>query len=159
VYPGATGRAHAYHFGSGAELNHDIIQVLDGAGRIIVKNTYGIDPTDASFDKIIDQQIGELDTPESHSRLEYHDLQLEALEDATTPASKPNPALVVPRASFVSKNLCPLTCSPGSGVNGWSAHAGSTEHPPTRRRTSATWPRPSIRCRATQLSSTTSAAS
>jgi RHS repeat-associated protein len=116
IVPGdVNGSPHQYHFGVFSDLNHDLVQIIDGDGRTVIRNVYGKDPTDVSFDKIVDQQIGDIDLPENHVKFEYHDLRLEA-QGSGSP-SKANPAMVVPLESFSSQNICPTSCSP-AGVQG-----------------------------------------
>jgi len=113
--------SQAYFIGHRDELNHNIEQIIDDQGRVALINRYGTDPNDESFDKIIDQQVGDLDEAESHGQFEYHDLKLEDQQltawSFSNQPSVPN-ASVVPLRSFVAKTICPQTCAPGAGING-----------------------------------------
>jgi len=113
--------SQAYFVGHRDELNHNIEQIIDDQGRIALVNRYGTDPNDESFDKIIDQQVGDIDEAESHGQFEYHDLKLEDQQLQTwsfsNQPSVPSPS-VIPLRSFVAKTICPQTCAPGAGING-----------------------------------------
>jgi RHS repeat-associated protein len=73
-----TGRRH-YAFGRPEDLNHNLREVDDGEGRLVVKNDYGTDPNDANFDRVTKHQLGET-SPDNIIGLRYHDLKLESLQ-------------------------------------------------------------------------------
>ncbi|MFH0799726.1 MAG: RHS repeat-associated core domain-containing protein [Pseudomonadota bacterium] len=61
-------------YGLSQDLNHNLIAVYDGEGRLIIKNQYGTDAQQISFDRVTDQWLG-AETEENHIRLSYFDLK------------------------------------------------------------------------------------
>ncbi|MCI0413644.1 hypothetical protein L0222_12695 [bacterium] len=116
-----------YWYGDWTYLNHNLTTIHDAEGRLVIKNKFGMDPTIISFDRVIDQQLGELDLPEKHIRLEYHDLPLEQewanhqgykIFDHIIPwpASHANSQFVQDFDHFDSVNICPDDGADGVGA-------------------------------------------
>lgn len=116
---------YQFTFGQPTDLNHNIIEIDDANGRVILKNTFGPNPGDVSFDRVIDQQWGDT----SHGYFAYHDLVLEATYSGSSPPSTPDPAHVQSMAQFSSLNICPSLSCDASGcpapVNDSNAEAPS----------------------------------
>jgi hypothetical protein len=47
-----------YFFGTFDDLVHNLVDVVDEAGQVVVHNDYGEDPWGVSFDRVIDQHLG-----------------------------------------------------------------------------------------------------
>lgn len=71
--PGGTRR---YAFGRVEDLNHNLLEVYDGDGRLVLRNTYGADPFQQSFDRVSSHQLTD-SQPDNVLTFDYHDLQLE----------------------------------------------------------------------------------
>ncbi len=54
---GGTDGLHAY--GSAPDLAGNLEKVIDGSGRVLVRNVYGTDPHAVSFDAVVEQYIGD----------------------------------------------------------------------------------------------------
>ncbi|MGO9605861.1 MAG: DUF6531 domain-containing protein [Candidatus Binataceae bacterium] len=129
-----------YAFGRPQDLNHNLISVSDGDGRLVVKNVYGLDPFQSSFDRIVWTQ--ETDSIADNAiSYDYHDLPGEQAMSgvgyadylaglglskeelfaqiiclATTGCVPfynvtPDPQHVLPIAQFNSVDVCPSTCA------------------------------------------------
>ena len=125
-----------YSFGRPQDLNHDLVEVHDGDGRLVVHNDYGQDPFEVDFDRVVHNQAG--NATDANITYEYHDLPgeqaisgvdflafFEALGlspdeileealtlDGGTPVYSvhPDPANVVPLAQFGSVDICQDSC-------------------------------------------------
>jgi len=63
-----------YSFGHPQDLNHNLVTVTDGDGRLVVENTYGVDPFQSSFDRVIKNK--QTDTiADNVISYEYHELR------------------------------------------------------------------------------------
>ncbi len=126
-----------YAFGRPQDLNHDLAEVRDGDGRLVVHNDYGQDPFEVDFDRVVKNQAGE--ATNDAITYEYHDLRgeqainggdfvgflkelgLSPLEifaeilslDGGTPVYSvhPNPTNVVPLSEFGSVDICQDSCT------------------------------------------------
>lgn len=65
-----------YAFGRIQQLNHNLVEVDGGDGRLVLVNSYGTDLFDASFDRVIAQQLTDA-MPDNVIKFDYHDLTLE----------------------------------------------------------------------------------
>ena len=126
-----------YAFGRPQDLNHDLVEVHDGDGRLVVHNDYGQDPFEVDFDRVVKNQAG--DAVDASTTYDYHDLlgeqavsnsgdflaffeglglsPLEILQEALslnggTPVYSvhPDPANVVPLSQFGSVDICQDSC-------------------------------------------------
>ncbi|HKN01339.1 MAG TPA: RHS repeat-associated core domain-containing protein [Candidatus Binataceae bacterium] len=129
-----------YAFGLPQDLNHNLISVHDGDGRLVVQNTYGLDPFQSSFDRVVlsqetdsieDNKVGyayhDLQGEQAMSGVDYFDylaglgLSKEELfaqiiclgTNGCVPFYTVNPDAqhVVPLAQFGSVDICPTTCT------------------------------------------------
>ncbi len=127
-----------YAFGRPQDLNHNIVEVRDGDGRLVVHNDYGQDPFEVDFDRVVKNQAG--DATDATITYDYHDLlgeqavsnssdflsffeglglsPDEILEEALsldggTPVYSvhPDPANVVPLSQFGSVDICQDSCT------------------------------------------------
>jgi len=127
-----------YAFGRPQDLNHDIVDVHDGDGRLVVHNDYGQDPFEVDFDRVVKNQAG--DATDASITYDYHDLlgeqavsgnsdfltffeglglsPDEILEEALsldggTPVYSvhPDPVNVVPLSQFGSVDICQDSCA------------------------------------------------
>ena len=128
-----------YAFGRIEQLNHNLVEIDAGDGRLILRNTYGTDPFDAAFDRVLSQQLTD-SMPDNVIAFDYHDLTLEqsvidgtlkpthdptslaiginyTFSSSSNPTTKEgytlhlDPAHVKPISSFSSVDVCPSTCS------------------------------------------------
>lgn len=95
--------AYAYTFGIPADLNHNLVEIDDANGNVVLKNTYGTNPGDISFDRVVDQQLGS----SAHGTFKYHDLDMESTYTTAPLPSTPDPMHVVPKSQFKSLQICP----------------------------------------------------
>ena len=65
-----------YSFGAYSDLAHNITDIVDEQGQTVVRNEYGEDPSDVSFDRVVRQEIGGGDD-ENVVTFKYHDLEIE----------------------------------------------------------------------------------
>ncbi len=63
-------RTPEYTYGRPQDLNHNLIRITDGEGRVRLENKYGQDVESANFDRVVEQYFGE-------DRIEYHYFVLE----------------------------------------------------------------------------------
>ena len=119
--------SYAYTFGVPADLNHNIEEIDDAFGRIVVKNWYGTNPGSISFDRVTQQQSGD----DEMAYFQYHDLQLEQTYAGISPSpSTPDPVHVTTHADFRSVDVCPsMTC----GDSGCLPAADDTNGEPKQR--------------------------
>jgi RHS repeat-associated protein len=61
-----------YKYGVPADLANNMLTVTDGDGRLVVKNEYGKDPREPSFDSVTTQWLGDT---EEETTLEYYEFQ------------------------------------------------------------------------------------
>ena len=124
--------AYAYTFGIPADLNHNLVEIDDANGNVVLKNTYGTNPGDISFDRVIDQQLGS----SAHGKFQYHDLDMESTYTTAPLPSTPDPTHVVPKSQFKSLQICPtLNCS---GTSCPGPVDDSNGDPPSQRAAFAT---------------------
>jgi RHS repeat-associated protein len=68
------GGARRFAWGRPQDLNHNMLEVHDGDGRLVIKNTYGVDAFNPSFDRVVRHQ--ETDSiADNVVRYDYHDLR------------------------------------------------------------------------------------
>jgi Domain of unknown function (DUF6531) len=65
-----------YAFGRRDQLDHTLIEIWNGDGHLVLRNTYGMDRFDIGFARVVAQQITETG-PDNIVRFDYHDLVLE----------------------------------------------------------------------------------
>jgi RHS repeat-associated protein len=132
----ATGERR-YAFGRPQDLNHNLVEVHDGDGRLVVHNDYGQDPFENDFDRVVKNRAG--DATDSTITYAYHDLDAEqavnggdflaffeglglspleiweealSLDSGTPPYSvHPDPENVVPLSQFDSVDVCGDSCA------------------------------------------------
>jgi hypothetical protein len=108
-------------------LNHNLIEIKDGNGRVVLSNAYGTDPSNTSFDRVISQTLGDVGSADSSLTFEYHDLALErefaqtghiilGTKTVSTAPGPIDPSHVSSLHSFNPVDVCPATGLPF----GWS---------------------------------------
>lgn len=106
-----------YSFGSYDDLAHNITDIVDAAGNLEVRNTYGEVPWDVSFDRVVSQTLGGASDEANTITFAYHDLAIESgnvpihapagLTPWPGPYSTPDPTNVVQQSQYVEQSLCP----------------------------------------------------
>lgn len=114
-------------FGQPGDLNHNLVAIYDADNRLVLRNTYGTDPFDVSFDKVVDQLAGQDDLPENHIKFEHHDLRVEKSPPAGETPSVPNAIDVESIDTFTSVDVCPLRCERADPTTGQCARWGYNE--------------------------------
>src|SRR5262249_22596966 len=117
-----TNPANLYTFGQPPDLNHNLEEIRDESGRVVLENFYGGNPGGIDFDKVQIQRFNG-----GSILFQYHDLVLEDQYCSTpAPPSVPDNERVQKRKDFVSHYICPsLDCSHGcSEVQNETAQTG-----------------------------------
>jgi RHS repeat-associated protein len=106
----AAGPTPGPEYGHEIDLNFNIIEVRDGAGRVYLKNDYGHDLGSPDFDSITHQDFG--GTGDDVGHMARRDLVTE--HELMTP--RPPPPWSAPyaesRTEFETVQICPFTCPP-----------------------------------------------
>jgi RHS repeat-associated protein len=103
VTEGRDGLARRY--GHEADLNFNLVQVYDGAGRLYLTNTYGPDQLAPDFDSVIRQDFAQF-----HPTFARRDLLDAAWRGSPTWAH----GLIEDRESFDPVEICPFSCQASS---------------------------------------------
>jgi RHS repeat-associated protein len=108
------GGQSVHTFGRPEELEHNLTEIHELPGnRLVLKNTYGTDPADPSFDRVISQQLGEgLQDPAAQNKINFYYFDLTVGVAATNSARQGFPAIdyVDDLSSFKSVEVCPARC-------------------------------------------------
>jgi RHS repeat-associated protein len=91
-------------FGHPRDLNFNIVRIFDGADRLYLENTYGVDRNSPDFDAVIAQRFGDY-----QPQLARWDLVVGGGPQLREPPAWAVP-LIEPAAEFEPVDICPFTC-------------------------------------------------
>ncbi|GAA1662307.1 hypothetical protein GCM10009744_65140 [Kribbella alba] len=83
----AAGRPSVQYVYSDADhpaLQHNIVAVVDGDGRLVVENVYGADPASDDFNRVVRQSVCEAEYRFAYKRLRYVSQAPESMNDAAS---------------------------------------------------------------------------
>ncbi len=113
-----------YAFGSVNDTDHNLTRIIDRRERQVLRNEYGGDAFQASFNRVTKQVIGQTESPANTIDLAYHPLDLEAEWSATGGLSIFGQKINVP-VSAVDSSLAdlshfnPVHVCPRAPSHGW----------------------------------------
>jgi RHS repeat-associated protein len=115
-------------FGAAGDLTHNITDVYDESGQLVVHNEYGTVPWNVSYDHVISQQLGPGQPAAANETnvmtFQYHDLNIETQGGTYAPVGYYNGPYsiadsdhVLPIWNFNALNICPISAQGTNEAN------------------------------------------